>query len=110
MKTAAELDREIADFLAERITIDMPFPEISRRLSRLMIEIGELRVARPRPIQKLYGLRGPSPEQLAAYKEESKIWNRAYRRAQKAYKEGVAISNEKFRGEPARVTAAWMPR
>jgi hypothetical protein len=110
MKTAAELDREIAEFLAAQITIDMPFPEISRRLSYLMIRIGELRTVRPRPIQKLYGLRGPTPEQLAAYKEETKIWNRAYRRAQKAYKEGVAISNEKLRQEPARVTAAWTPR
>ena len=100
MKTPAQLEREIDAFLAERITRDMSLPEISRRLSTLMIRIGELRAVRPRPIKKLYGARGPSPEQLAAYKEDEKIWNRAYRCAQKAYKEGIVISNEKFREGP----------
>jgi hypothetical protein len=102
MKTAVELDREIDAFLAERISHDMSLPEISRRLSALMLRIGELRAVKPRPIKKLYGARGPSPEQLAAYKEDEKIWNRAYRRAQKAYKEGVVISNAKFYGEGSR--------
>ena len=110
MKTSAQLDAEIAEALAERITTDMSLPEISRRLSGLMIRVGELRAVRPRPIKKLYGAKGPSPEQLVAYKEELRTWNRAYRRAMNAWKEGVAISNAKIRGEGARVTAAWTPR
>ena len=41
--------------------------------------------------------KNPTAEQIAAYKELMRVWNRAYRRATKAYKEGVEISNQKFR-------------
>ena len=96
-KTAAELDREIAECLASRISIDMPMSEIRQRLNDLGIRIIGLRAVKLRPIAKLFGKRGPSPEQLATYKEEARTWNHAYRRATKAYKEGVEISNAKLR-------------
>jgi len=40
-----------------------------------------LREVRPRPIAKLFGKNGPTPDQLTAYKAQVKIWNAQYRAA-----------------------------
>lgn len=46
-------------------------------------EMAELRKPgmKPRPIEKLYGARGPTPEQAAAWKAEMAAWNKQYRHA-----------------------------
>jgi hypothetical protein len=52
--------------------------------------IAELQKSKPRPIGKLFGTRGPSPEQAAAHAAEVKDWNRQHRQASKAHKEHLA--------------------
>jgi hypothetical protein len=95
-KTAAELDREIDEHLATRISIDMPMSEIRDRLYALGQRASELRDIKPHSMERRIG-KNPTADQIAAYKELMRVWNRAYRRATKAYKEGVEISNQKFR-------------
>ena len=41
---------------------------------------------RPHSLKRLYGKRGPTPEQAAAHAEQVREWNRQYRAAQKRYK------------------------
>lgn len=60
-------------------------------------EMGRLRTFQPRPIKKLYGKNGPTPEQLIAYKANEKAWNKAYRYASKMQKKLLAEENEAFR-------------
>ena len=49
-------------------------------------QLDELRERRPRSLERLYGKRGPTPEQRAAYEEQVREWSRQYRAAQKRYK------------------------
>jgi len=48
------------------------------------------RESKPRPIQKLYGTHGASPEQWSAYQAKSKAWNAEYRRLSKLQKKALA--------------------
>jgi hypothetical protein len=54
-------------------------------------EMARLRTFQPRPIKKLFGTKGPSPEQLIAYKAEEKTY------ASKMQKKLLAEENEAFR-------------
>ena len=54
--------------------------------SDALAELAALRNRRPRSIERLYGKRGPTPEQRAEYDVQVREWNRQYRAAQKRYK------------------------
>lgn len=60
--------------------------EVSRALT-------ELNKHKPRPINKLYGTRGPTPEQLIDWTERSRAWNRERVRLSKLHKTLLARSN-----------------
>jgi phage-related minor tail protein len=62
-------------------------------MGHLRQEIVALQKERPRPIAKLYGRRGPTPEQAARYQEETRTWNRAWRGVRAEYKIAVDVSN-----------------
>jgi len=55
--------------------------------SDVLAELAALRDRRPRSLERLYGRRGPTPEQRAVYEEQVREWNRQYRAAQKRWKE-----------------------
>lgn len=58
--------------------------------------MAEHRKTQPRPIKKLYGTKGPSPEQLADYKAYAKRWNSEYRRLGKLQKEALAKESAEY--------------
>lgn len=69
-------------------------PKTSARWSELM---RQLRDIKPRPIQKLYGKKGPTKDQLANWKEEMSRWNSLYRIASSEQKRKLKIENEEYR-------------
>lgn len=60
-------------------------------------EMQRLRDVKPRPITKLYGKRGPTPEQLESWTQQMREWNRAYRKASKMQKETLDAENAEWR-------------
>lgn len=60
-------------------------------------ELYRLRAEAPRPLSKLYGAKGPTPEQKSAHDAEMKAWNKKYRNAQKNHKIALAEDNRSFR-------------
>lgn len=60
-------------------------------------EMARLRDVKPRPIKKLYGLRGPTPEQAAAHMDAMRTWNSAYRKASRMQKETLERENAEWR-------------
>ena len=54
--------------------------------SDTLAELAALRDRRPHSIERLYGKRGPTPEQRAEYDAQVREWNRQYRAAQKRWK------------------------
>ncbi len=69
-------------------------------------ELTRLREIKPRPLHKLYGRNGPTPEQKTAWEEKMKAWNKLYRHASKMQKEQLVIDNENFRRQQAERLAA----
>lgn len=55
-----------------------------------------LRLKKPRPLAKLYGSNGPTPEQLTTWNTEVREWNKAYRFAAKRHAVLLKESNEAF--------------
>ena len=51
-----------------------------------LAELEALRDRKPRSLERLFGKRGPTPEQRAAYEEQVREWSRQYRAAQKRWK------------------------
>ena len=49
-------------------------------------QLDALRERRPRSLERLYGRRGPTPEQAAAHAKQVRAWNRQYRSLQKQLK------------------------
>ena len=52
-----------------------------------------LRASKPRPLARLYGTCGPTPEQAEAHARAMKEWNRVYRRATKNQKAALALQS-----------------
>ena len=52
----------------------------------LVAQLDALRSRKPRSLERLYGRRGPTPEQAAAHAEQVREWNRQYRALQKQLK------------------------
>ncbi len=58
--------------------------------------MSELQKVKPRPINKLFGSNGPTPEQRTDWDAAMKAWNKAYRAASAKQKIQLAQSNEAF--------------
>ena len=71
--------------------------ELRDLLSALSRRSSTLQDHRPRPLKKLYGNKGPTPEQLVEYKAYERAWNAEYRAVMKMQKLGIEISNRRFR-------------
>lgn len=63
--------------------------DISRAMSALREE-------QPRPIAKLYGQRGPTPEQLTAWQESNRAYNRSMSRLRKLHKVALERDNARY--------------
>lgn len=59
-------------------------------------EMARLRSIKPRPIAKLYGRNGPTPEQKTAWDAQMKAWNAAYRKASAEQKKALKRDNDAF--------------
>ena len=53
-------------------------------------ELSQLRYVKPRPLGKLYGTNGPTPDQEDAHEDQMRDWNRRYRLVSKLWKAALA--------------------
>lgn len=60
-------------------------------------EMAELRKIKPRTLSQLYGAKGPTPEQAAAWSDKMHDWNSRYRKASAEQKKALARDNARFR-------------
>lgn len=60
-------------------------------------EMTHLRAIKPRPLNKLYGAKGPTAQQAEDHAQRMRDWNRAYRNASKMQKMKLAEENAAFR-------------
>ena len=59
--------------------------------------MADLQKTKPRPIAKLYGKNGPTPEQATQWAEKMRAWNAAYRKASAMQKATLEAENRAFR-------------
>lgn len=52
----------------------------------LVAQLDALRSRKPRSLERLYGRRGPTPEQRAEHEERVRAWGREYRELQRQLK------------------------
>jgi hypothetical protein len=64
--------------------------------AELLKELTELQIHKPRPLAKLYGLNGPTPQQRIAWEESVKTYNRKVSKIRKQLPELLRKSNEEF--------------
>lgn len=65
--------------------------------SDLALQMAELRKRKPRPVAKLYGSAGPTPEQAAQHKRQLAEWQRQYRALSNQHKRQLALDNQTYR-------------
>jgi hypothetical protein len=70
----------------EITTTDTSACELARQMSAL-------RDIKPRPIARLFGSNGPTPDQHAAWIAAMRVWNAQYRRVSSAQKLALAREN-----------------
>lgn len=68
-----------------------------RSAADLAREMSDLQAVKPRPIKKLYGSKGPTPDQLKTWEQEMREWNRKYRAASNQQKLALDRDNAAFR-------------
>jgi len=71
--------------------------DLSRKLT-------ELRKRQPRPLAKMFGTKGPTPEQKAKYDADARAWQSEYRKTQAAHKKAVEASNAEIHAKRAAET------
>ena len=64
--------------------------------SRLLKELTDLQIHKPRPIAKLYGSNGPNPQQRIEWIESMKTYNRKASKIRKQLPVLLKQSNEEF--------------
>jgi hypothetical protein len=62
---------------------------VTKRALHWAQDLEALRQRKPRPIEKLYGERGPTPEQVQEHKKAMTSWNTTYSRVRKAWKSAL---------------------
>ena len=70
-----------------------------RSAAEIAQAMSELRTRQPRPLAKLYGQRGPTPEQATAHAEQTRAWNREMRRLRKLHGSALERDNAAFAAE-----------
>jgi hypothetical protein len=70
----------------------------------LLHQLTELQAKKPRPIDKLYGTRGPTPEQKAKWEEDMRAWNRATGAIRRKLPALLEQSNKEFRERQGKAT------
>lgn len=68
-----------------------------RCASDLVREMSRLREKQPRPLAKLYGQRGPTPEQRASWETVNKQYGRMMSHLRKTHKVALVRDNACFR-------------
>ena len=53
-------------------------------------DMAQLRYVKPRPLAKLYGTNGPTPDQEDAHEDQMRVWIRRYRLVSKLCKAALA--------------------
>jgi len=69
----------------------------SKSASELSREMTELRKSAPRPIAKLYGSNGPTPEQAEKHKQQTSEYNSKMRKLSKEQKIALERDNAAYR-------------
>jgi hypothetical protein len=82
----------------DRMVVEQGLPSSA---SDWAMQMAKLRDFRPRPIAKLYGKRGPTPEQAVLHQAEEREWNALYRHARKMQKKTLEVENALYRGRSA---------
>jgi hypothetical protein len=67
------------------------------------------RETQPRPIKKLYGVNGPTPEQLTEYLARTKRWSAEYGRLSKLQKRTLANENAILREKASTIIKQLKP-
>ena len=75
----------------------MNLSRVPKSASHWALLMVKLRKMQPRPITKLYGKKGPTPEQKERWDAEMKRWNRVFRAVSKEQKRALARDNENYR-------------
>lgn len=75
---------------------------VGKSAADLAQDLADLREIKPRPLDKMYGTKGPTPEQAAKHKADMSAWNSKYRKIEAARKKQLEIDNENFRNRPKR--------
>lgn len=70
-----------------------------RSASEWATEMSNMRDTKPRPIDKLYGKNGPTPEQATQHAESMKKWNSEFRKASISQKAALERDNAAFRAK-----------
>ncbi len=86
--TAHEHTRVGSDYTG-KLRSDIRASEYANRMS-------ELQATKPRPLIKMFGSNGPTPEQAAAYHETSKAWSREYNAVSRNQKLALPRDNAAF--------------
>ena len=86
--------------LADELTLEDSAPRAVDELSAadLAGQMADMRSRKPRPLSKLYGEKGPTPEQAAEHARQMREWNREYSRLSKAQKAALERDNAAFNG------------
>jgi len=68
--------------------------------------MADIRKNAPRPLNKLYGAKGPSPEQALAHAEATRKYNREYSHASSNQKTALERDNKAFHAAKSSAAAA----
>lgn len=72
-----------------------------RTHAEILRDMQAVRDRKPRPLNKMYGAKGPTPEQLAEHGAKMRAWNAEMRKASKGEKEALERENAAFRARKA---------
>lgn len=73
--------------------IDHARPATAAELAQ---DLADLRASKPRPIEKLFGKNGPTPEQKAQWDAEMRAWNATHRKLTAEHKAALVRDNAAF--------------
>ncbi len=95
--TARKARGKVSDLADMPIEPPKPVEPAANAATDAASEMSALRDVKPRPIDKMFGKNGPTPEQRTEWEAAMKDWNRKYRAASARQKVELAKSNEEFR-------------
>lgn len=81
---------------ADEPTPTEPTPPTRRSHSDILNEMEAMRDRKPRPLAKMFGSKGPTPEQKAKYDADVRAWNRDYSRLRREQRIALERENAEF--------------